>query len=139
MNHSPEFPEEFEAAHNNACVGTVLLSESDRNRVWYMHLRPGERVGYHCHVLDYFWTCLTHGRAQSRINGAAPISRDYAPGDTSHLSYAKGERMVHDLENIGDTDLVFITVENLQSANSPLPLPSGMKPTGVIPDRISVE
>ncbi|MCB1481722.1 MAG: hypothetical protein KDJ55_07080 [Rhodobiaceae bacterium] len=137
--HQPEFPEEFEAARNNAKVGTVLVSQSARNRVWYLHLRPGERIGYHCHVLDYFWTCLTHGRAQSRINGTAPTARDYAPGDTAHMSYGKGECMVHDLENIGGTDLVFITVENLDSANDPLPLPDGVEPTGVIPDRITVE
>ncbi|MFN0263169.1 cupin domain-containing protein [Tepidamorphus sp. 3E244] len=139
MTQQPEFPEEFEAAGSNPCVGSVLVSQSERNRVWYMHLKPGQRIGYHCHVLDYFWTCLTNGRAQSRIDGAAPVARDYAPGDTAHMSYAKGERMIHDLENVGDTDLVFITVENLDSANDPLPLPDGVTPTGAIPDRISVQ
>ena len=32
--HQPEFPEEFEAARNNAKVGTVLVSQSARNGVW---------------------------------------------------------------------------------------------------------
>jgi beta-alanine degradation protein BauB len=42
--------------------------------------------------------------------------------DTKHLSFRKGEGMTHDLENVGDSDLVFITVELMQSENSSLPL-----------------
>jgi hypothetical protein len=30
--------------------------------------------------------------------------------------------MIHDLENIGEADIVFTTVEFLDSANDPLPL-----------------
>jgi hypothetical protein len=54
-------------------------------------------------------------------NGAS----EYYPGDTKNLRYAKGEGMTHDLENVGTKDLRFITVEFLDSENSPLPLPSG--------------
>jgi hypothetical protein len=43
-------------------------------------------------------------------------------GQTSHLTYGPGEFKVHDLENIGDTELIFTTVEFLDSANPPLPL-----------------
>jgi hypothetical protein len=39
------------------------------------------------------------------------------------LGPGPGERMVHDLENIGSTVLAFTTVElKLGSANAPLPL-----------------
>ena len=48
----------------------------------------------------------------------------YQPGDTRHNTYAAGEFMIHDLENIGDTDMVFTTVEFLDSANAPLDLPA---------------
>ena len=37
--------------------------------------------------------------------------------------YGSGEFKVHDLENIGDTDLTFVTVEFLDSPNKPLPIP----------------
>ena len=47
---------ERESRHNNGCVGTELLSETDQVRVWIIRLRPGERVGFHRHVLNYFWT-----------------------------------------------------------------------------------
>jgi hypothetical protein len=56
------------------------------------------------------------------------------PGQTKHLTFGEGEFMVHDLENIGDTDLVFLTVEHKNSANNPLPLPAG-----VVPRNLSAE
>lgn len=42
-----------------------LLSETDRVRVWEIRVAPGERIGFHRHVLDYFWAAVTPGRAQS--------------------------------------------------------------------------
>jgi hypothetical protein len=61
---------EFEAERqdNNGCVGTALISESDRVRVWMIRLAPGVRVGFHRHVLDYFWTCVTGGRSPQHIH-----------------------------------------------------------------------
>lgn len=132
-----DFAEEFEKNRFNPCVGSVLVSQDERNRVWYIRLRPGERLGFHRHVLDYFWTCLTSGKACSRINGAPPVENDYHPGQTKHLKFSEGEFMVHDLENTGSTDLAFVTVEMLESANQPLPLPDGIVPSGSIPDRIA--
>jgi hypothetical protein len=49
---------------------------------------------------------------------------EYYRGDTKNLRYHKGEGMTHDLENVGTTELLFITVEFLDSENSPLQLPS---------------
>ncbi len=56
----------------NPCVGHILLSQSERARVWFIRLAPGERIGFHRHVLDYFWTALTAGVAVSHINGGPP-------------------------------------------------------------------
>ena len=38
-----------------------------------------------------------------------------------------GEYKIHDLENIGDTDLLFSTVEFKDSANAPLPIPDSVR------------
>ena len=54
---------ERESRNPNGCVGQTLLSESDRVRVWQIRLKPGERFGFHRHVLDYFWSVLNAGRA----------------------------------------------------------------------------
>ena len=40
---------------------------------------------------------------------------------------APGEFKVHDLENIGDKDMVFMTIEFLQSANKPMALPDKVR------------
>ncbi|QJP14241.1 hypothetical protein G3545_11625 [Starkeya sp. ORNL1] len=115
----------------NPCVGHILLSESERARVWFIRLAPGERIGFHRHVLDYFWTALTAGVAVSHINGGPPKRAEYFAGETRHMSFARGEYMLHDLHNVGSQDLLFITVEHLPSANDPLPLPADVVPQGL--------
>jgi hypothetical protein len=112
--------EEFEANQNNGQVGTRLLSETDRVRVWEIRLAPGERIGFHRHVLDYFWTAITPGRARSHTEDGSVVEAIYAAGDTRHFVYGRGEYKIHDLENVGDSDLWFTTVEFLDSANEPL-------------------
>jgi len=114
--------EEFEANQNNGQVGTRLLSETDRVRVWEIRLAPGERIGFHRHVLDYFWTAVTPGRARSHAQDGSIVEATYAAGDTRHFVYGRGEYKVHDLQNVGDSDLWFTTVEFFDSANEPLEL-----------------
>lgn len=115
---------ERERANNNPCVGNRLLSESDRVRVWMIRLAPGERFGFHRHVLDYFWTCVTGGRGLQHVKGGKTVEYTYQPGETRHEAYAAGEDKVHDLTNIGDKEMIFMTVEFLDSANKPLALPA---------------
>ncbi len=118
---------EFERARDNGCVGTRLLSETDRVRVWEIRLMPGERIGFHRHVLDYFWTCHTHGKARGYFEGGRIADTVHYPGHTTHLHYGPGEYLLHSVENIGDTELLFTTVEFKQSANEPLPLPDEIR------------
>jgi len=113
---------EFDANQFNWRVGTRLLSETDRVRVWEIRLAPGERIGFHRHVLDYFWTAVTPGRARSHAEDGTIVEAIYSTGETRHFAYGKGEHKIHDLENIGDADLWFTTVEFLDSANAPLEL-----------------
>jgi quercetin dioxygenase-like cupin family protein len=116
-----EFEEERQ--HPNGCVGTELLSESDRVRIWTIRLKPGERVGFHRHVLDYFWSAITPGRGRQHLQDGSTVEHTYQAGETRHETYRKGEFKVHDLENIGDSEMIFTTVEFLDSANAPLPIP----------------
>jgi quercetin dioxygenase-like cupin family protein len=93
---------------------------SFRQGQWHLSLAPGERIGFHTHVLDYFWTAMTSGKARSHYGDGEIREVSYAAGDTKHHIYAPSEFMTHDLENIGDTPLIFATVEFLHSANAPL-------------------
>lgn len=118
---------ERERQNPNPCVGSRLLSEDDKVRVWMITLKPGERIGFHRHVLDYFWTAVTGGRGRQHVHDGTTVEYSYAPGETRHESYGAGEFKVHDLENIGDRDMVFMTVEFLDSANKPIPLPASVR------------
>ena len=64
----PARREEFAANAGNGQVGNRLVSQSDRVRVWSLSLKPGERIGFHTHVLDYFWTAVTAGRGRSQYS-----------------------------------------------------------------------
>lgn len=130
-DHAPwsaELQAEFarEAKNPNPCVGSMLLSENEKLRVWMIKLAPGERIGFHRHVLDYFWTSVNGGRGRQHVHDGSTVEYTYQPGETRHETYGAGEFKVHDLTNIGDTDMIFMTVETKQSANKPLPLPAGV-------------
>lgn len=127
---SPELQAELarEAKNPNPCVGSTLLSENERSRVWIIRLAPGERVGFHRHVLDYFWTSVSGGKGRQHVHDGTTLEYTYLPGETRHETYGKGEFKVHDLENLGDTEMVFMTVEFKDSANAPMPLPEGVRP-----------
>ncbi len=97
---------------NNRVVGSVLLSETDRVRVWSIRLAPGERLGAHRHTLDYFFTALTDGESvQHNDDGSTRYVR-YRTGGTRHFDFAPGEYLLHDLENVGAEPLGFVTVEH---------------------------
>jgi beta-alanine degradation protein BauB len=114
---------EREAQSPNGCVGSELISDSDRVRVWMIRLKPGQRFGFHRHVLDYFWSAVSGGRGRQHLMDGSTVEYTYQPGETRHESYSPGQYKVHDLENIGDKELVFMTVEFLDSANRPLAIP----------------
>ena len=116
-----------EARSPNGCVGSELVSETDKVRVWTIHLKPGQRFGFHRHVLDYFWTAVSGGRGRQHLMDGTTVEYSYKPGETRHETYGAGEYKVHDLENIGDKELVFMTVEFLNSANKPLAIPQAVR------------
>ncbi len=122
---TPDQRNELESHSANPRVGTRLLLEDERARVWEIRLAPAERLAFHRHVLDYVWTCVSGGQAISRDGAGNTNHVDYDVGETRALSFGKGASMIHDLENVGGADIVFTTVEFLDSDNPPLPLASG--------------
>ncbi|NBU14315.1 MAG: hypothetical protein EBT35_06885, partial [Alphaproteobacteria bacterium] len=77
----------------NGIVGQRLLSETEAVRVWRIDLKPGERVPFHTHVLNYFWTALSAGRSRSTLADGKSIETSYELGTTKHFTYGLGERM----------------------------------------------
>lgn len=111
----------------NGIVGSTLVSETDTVRVWHLLLPPGTRCSFHRHVLNYFWTCHTHGKALGYYEDGSITETVHFPGDTRHLNYGRGEYLLHAVENVGKSDLLFTTVEFKQSANAPLPIPDEVR------------
>jgi hypothetical protein len=111
----------------NGCVGSVLVSETDKIRVWHLTIPPGKRCNFHRHVLNYFWSAHHAGRARNYFEDGSSSDVSYFKGETRHLNFGKGEYMIHAVENLGSDDLLFTTVEFLDSPNAPLPIPDAMR------------
>lgn len=117
---SDEVKQDFIDNEFDGHVGSRLLSQTDSLRVWEIRLAPGQRWHAHRHVLDYFWTCIDGGKSLQHTSDGTTRVVEYEPGETRHFSFALGEYLLHDISNIGDKELVFSTVEHLNSANDPL-------------------
>ena len=119
--------DELAANAMSPLVGSTLVSETARVRVWHLLIPAGRRCTFHRHVLDYFWTCHSHGQARSYFEDGSITETTHFPGDTRHLTYGDGEHLIHCVANVGTTDLLFTTVEFLDSANPPLAVPDGAR------------
>lgn len=112
-----EFQQELSVASDNLDVGTSVWFENERIRVWEILLQPGERGPFHSHTTNYFWTVVEAGRGLQRFDDGTYAVRDYRVGDTKYLEHTVETALVHDLENIGDTNLRFVTVELLDGSS----------------------
>ena len=102
---------EIQQNWNNRKVGTRVVSETESLRVWHLVLLPGERAPFHRHDEPYFWTVMGNGKARSYYHDGSVSDVEYVEGDTMHFDLRDGNFFVHDLENIGNTKLSFVTVE----------------------------
>lgn len=108
-----EFAQELEAAPAHKELGTSVWFENDRVRVWEVLLEPGERGAFHSHTTNYFWTVVEGSRGLQRFSDGTFVVRDYLVGETKYLEHSEENYLIHDLENVGDTRLRFVTVELL--------------------------
>ena len=60
--------------------------------------------------------------ARSHFADGSTRYPEYGVGEYCELRFEAGDSLMHDLENIGDEDLVFTTVEYFASPNQPLSL-----------------
>lgn len=107
------FADELDEARGNRSVGTTLWYEDERIRVWEVRLDPGVRCPFHAHASPYFWTCVEAGTGRQRSPDGTLVVRRYDVGDTLRSDHTPDAPMLHDLENVGDTVLRFVTVELL--------------------------
>lgn len=108
-----EFEEELAGAPNNREIGSSVLFENERVRVWEVRLQPGERGAFHLHDRNYFWTVVDGGTGKQRSPDGTYKLRRYNTGDTSFQDNTPDDSMIHDFENAGDAEIRFVTVELL--------------------------
>ncbi|NKB68008.1 MAG: cupin domain-containing protein [Candidatus Latescibacteria bacterium] len=91
-------------------VGTRLLFENDRVRVWDLRLEPGQSSGLHRHSEDYFYVVIGDGHLQGiDADGAADPVRQMRDGDV-RFNQLDGDA-VHEAVNRGDSPWRNIVVE----------------------------
>ena len=91
-------------------VGSRLLFENDRVRVWDLCLQPGESTGQHCHSTDYFYVVIGGGELQGiSADGTASPPREMQDGEV-HFRCVNGED-IHAAVNTGDRPWRNVVVE----------------------------
>ena len=108
-----EYLDELGTAASNHDLGTALRFENHRIRVWEILLQPGERGPFHAHTTSYFWTVVHGSRGLQRFANGTYVVRDYVVGETKYLDHTPDNPLIHDLENVGEGELRFVTVEIL--------------------------
>ena len=100
---------------SNSAVGTRLLFENDRVRVWDLALAPGETLPLHRHELDYLYVVIGGGTLQTGFeDGTADEPRQMEDGDVRfrEVTGDGGEqRATHSATNVGDSPWRNIVVE----------------------------
>jgi quercetin dioxygenase-like cupin family protein len=91
-------------------VGTKLLFENDRVRVWDLTLAPGESTGMHRHEHDYLYVVIGGGTLQG-VSSDSPKgeARDMEDGDVRWRD-VDGED-IHEAINVGNEPWRNIIVE----------------------------
>jgi hypothetical protein len=110
---SPQLKQEMIKNEFNGCVGTKLVSETESLRIWHLVLKPNERMPFHRHVNPYFWTVHSNGFARNYDSSGNVTDVEYNIGDTQHYEFDGPDYMLHSIQNIGETTLIFTTVEFL--------------------------
>jgi hypothetical protein len=108
-------PDDADDGPRNFAIGTKLLGENDRVRVWEITLAPGERLPFHCHRTSYYWVAHTDARIRATFANGTFHDYEHYAGEVTYNEIPPGEQDVHDLANTGDATLVTTTVELLQS------------------------
>jgi beta-alanine degradation protein BauB len=110
-----DLPDDVTNGPRNFAIGTTLLGENDRVRIWEIKLAPGERHPFHCHRTSYYWVAHTDARIRATFLDGTVHDYEHRAGEVTYVEIPAGEQDVHDLANTGDTTLVTTTVELLQS------------------------
>ncbi len=97
---------------NSTTVGQNLILETDTFNVWSIHLKSGHSLPFHKHNKPYFYIAINNGKSRSFYADGSVIETEYIKDDIMHFKgLNEHNSFIHNLENIGETTLIFTTVE----------------------------
>ena len=102
-------------------IGTEILFENDRIRVWDMVLEPGESSRMHRHLQDYVWIDVGHSKKELLWPG----ERRLLSHDDGYVSYQVVGKAGRDydtgIKNIGESRSRQVVIEFLGESASDEP------------------
>ena len=88
-------------------VGTKVLLENDRVRIWELSLAPGESSDWHHHALDYITVALTESEMRREMEDGTGDETNPSVGESR---YTEGHQP-HVVTNIGTAPHANILIE----------------------------
>ncbi|MFN8525781.1 MAG: hypothetical protein U0821_21995 [Chloroflexota bacterium] len=82
-------------------VGSQLLYEDDKVRVWALEVAPGETFPRHLHDHDYVTISLAEGETEAHEADGSIRRNRRVPGDIQLTRVGSGQ--THELKNVGTT------------------------------------
>ncbi|AKU94978.1 hypothetical protein AKJ09_01642 [Labilithrix luteola] len=100
-------------------VGTKLLFENDRIRVWELVLQPGEASPRHVHEADYVFVHLTKSKIALMHEGEPEETSEEPAGFVQYTEVGGGIR--HAIKNVGETEHreILVEIKGPSRANTP--------------------
>ena len=109
-NWEPAFIKELNSLEFKDTLGNMLLFEDDSIKLWNLKLNKGERMPFFRNNKDYSWISETDALLRSRFgNGRISLIR-IGKGETKYIENS-GKNYINDLENIGETPVIFKVLE----------------------------
>ena len=108
-----EYAAELDAAPGNLDVGTRLwlrTTASGSGRCGCGQASAARSTPTPAATSGPWWT---PGIGRQRTADGTMITRDYHVGDTNYSEHSPDEPVIHDLENVGESQIRFVTVELL--------------------------
>jgi len=88
-----------------------VLLDNDKVKVLEFRVKPGEKTGIHSHPGEYILYTLTGGTMKTTLEDGEVSERTTKPGETSW-----NKAVIHDNENIGETEIRALVIEIKASA-----------------------
>lgn len=99
-------------AGGNTNVGEKLVFDNGKIKTWAIHLPAGGKLPFHKHCRPYFWTALSAGKSRSNYHDGTIMETTYEINDYKYFDNLSDDNfIIHNLENIGASTLIFTTVE----------------------------